>query len=203
MLYTTLLKGVDRTFGIYDESKKLHIGDKPIVIKDDNIIVGDEEYEGTKGLWELIMLVNPQNYNNDDLKNYERLLLKTNAIHRNNDPENPYPKASPSDKWKNIIAPIWYEKASQKKQEKKKLRQQELQERQKERKKTKTKGKGVAVIIPEDPNALLERLELLLSSHEVGHTGVGNELVSICDELKRQGVINADTYKKLNSYIKI
>ena len=67
----------------------------------------------------------------------------------------------------------------------------------------KTKGKGVTVIIPEDPNALLERLDLLLASQEAGHTGVGNELISICDELKRQGVINADTYKKLNSYIKI
>ena len=63
-------------------------------------------------------------------------------------------------------------------------------------------GKGI-VIIPEDPNVLLERLDLLLASQEAGHTGVRNELVSICDELKKQEVINADTYKKLNSYIKI
>ena len=52
-------KGVDRTFGIYEESKKFHIGDKPIVIKGNNIVVGDEEYEGTPGFWELIMLENP------------------------------------------------------------------------------------------------------------------------------------------------
>ena len=63
------------------------------------------------------------------------------------------------------------------------------------------KGKGV-VVIPSDPNALLERLDLLLSSQEAGHTGVGNELVSICDELKRQGVLDTKTYKKLNSIIK-
>ena len=156
----------------------MHIGDKPVVIKDNNIVVGDEEYEGTKGLWELIMLENPQNYNDDDLKNYGRLLLKTNAIHRNNDPENPYPKASGSDKWRYLIRDIWYNKG-------------------------KYTGKGVAVVIPEDPNALLERLDLLLASQEAGHTGVGNELVSICDELKRQGVIKTDTYKKLNSSIKI
>ena len=66
----------------------------------------------------------------------------------------------------------------------------------------KTKGKGVTIIIPEDPNALLERLDLLLASQEAGHTGVVNELVSICDELKRQKVINTNTYKKLNSIIK-
>ena len=61
---------------------------------------------------------------------------------------------------------------------------------------------GTGIIIPSDPNALLERLDLLLASQEAGHTGVRNELVSICDELKRQKVINADEYKKLNSIIK-
>ena len=61
---------------------------------------------------------------------------------------------------------------------------------------------GEGVVIPSDPNALLERLDLLVASQEAGHTGVGNELVSICDELKRQGVLNTKTYKKLNSIIK-
>ena len=58
------------------------------------------------------------------------------------------------------------------------------------------KGKGV-VVIPSDPNALLERLDLLLASQEAGHTGVGNELVSICYELKRQGVLDTKSYEKL------
>ena len=74
-------EGADKTFGIYSKDKKFHIGDKPIVIKDDNIIVGDEEYEGTKGLWELIMLENPQKYTEEDYYNYGKLLVKTNAIH--------------------------------------------------------------------------------------------------------------------------
>ena len=64
-------------------------------------------------------------------------------------------------------------------------------------------GEGIGVVvIPSDPNALLERLDLLLSSQEAGRTGVGNELVSICDELKRQGVLDTKTYKTLNSIIK-
>ena len=65
----------------------------------------------------------------------------------------------------------------------------------------KVEGKGV-VVIPSDPNALLNRLDLLLASQEAGHTGVGNELVSICDELKRQGVLDTKSYKKLNCIIK-
>ena len=41
-----------------------------------------------------------------------------------------------------------------------------------------------------------------LASIEAGHTGVGNELVSICDELKRQGVLNLKSYKNLITNIK-
>ena len=53
-----------------------------------------------------------------------------------------------------------------------------------------------------DPNALIDRFDLLFSSQKAGHSGVRNEIVSILDELKRQGVINAKEYKKLNSLIK-
>ena len=62
-------------------------------------------------------------------------------------------------------------------------------------------GEGV-VVIPSDPNALLERLYLSLASQEAGNTGVRNELVSICNELKRQGVLDPKPYKKLVFIIK-
>ena len=119
-------------------------------------------------------------------------MRRTNAMYRSANPNNSNPAATTGTKYNLIVKPLW---------EKEKKRKEELEGPKKSKKKT--EGKGVAVIILEDPNALLERLDLLLSSQEAGHTGVANELVSICDELKRQGVINADTYKKLNSYIKI
>ena len=62
-------------------------------------------------------------------------------------------------------------------------------------------GEGLK-ILPSDPNALIDRFDLLFSSKKAGHTGVRNEIVSILDELKRQGVINTKEYKKLNSVIK-
>ena len=65
----------------------------------------------------------------------------------------------------------------------------------------KYEGSGV-IVIPSNPNTLIERLDLLLASQEAGHTGVRNELVSICDELKRQVVLNSNAYKKLISNIK-
>ena len=58
------------------------------------------------------------------------------------------------------------------------------------------------MVIPSDPNAFLERLDLLLASQEAGYMGVGNELVSRCNELKRQGVLNLMSYKHLISNIK-
>ena len=95
-----------------------------------------------------------------DEENYARLMIKTNALHRDNNPDDNYPKSSKGDKWNNILSKFW---------------------------KDIKKGSGV-IVIPSNPNTLLERLDLLLASQEAGHTGVRNELVSICDELKRQGV---------------
>ena len=140
-----------------------------------NIIVEGEKFRGTPGLWELIMSKNPEYFTKEDYDNYAKLMVKTNALYRYNDPKNPNPKSSRGDKW-NLIRLIW---AKRKEYE----------------------GEGV-VVIPSDPNALLERLELLLASQEAGHTGVRNELVSICDELKRQGVLDTKAYKKLNHLIK-
>ena len=171
----------DTTFGIRNEEGLYYIGNKQVTIVDNNILVGDEKFVGTPGLWELIMSEKPYDYDENDYYEYAKLLVKTNAIHRGNNPNNPYPKASRSDKW-NLIRNIWVKREDIKKTEE-------------------YKGEGV-VVIPSNPNALLERLELLLASQEAGHTGVRNELVSICDELKRQGVLDTDSYKKLNHIIK-
>ena len=173
---------VPNTPNIYNLNSKYKL-----TIADNNILVDDEKFPGTIGLWELIMAnnPNPKKYDLNDRMHYKRLLKKTNVLHKNFDPNNPYPRSSGSPKWNNILKPIWEEIKVEK----------GLPEP------PKTAGKGV-VVISSDPNALLERLDLLLASQEAGHTGVRNELVSICDELKRQGVLDTNAYKKLNHIIK-
>jgi hypothetical protein len=57
-------------------------------------------------------------------------------------------------------------------------------------------GEGV-VVIPQDPNALVGMLSLRMASFQAGNTGVRNEIVSICDELLRQGTMNTEQYKNL------
>ena len=172
----------DTTFGIYlGKDGHYHMGrqkdkenEKILTIAYNNIIVEGEKFRGTPGLWELIMEDNPKNYTKEDKDAYRDLLIKTNAMHQDFDPKSLYPRSSRSYKWLNIISPIWAGRKGY-------------------------GGKGV-VVIPSDPNALLERLDLLLASQDAGHTGVGNELVSICDELKRQGVLDTKTYKKNKLY---
>ena len=51
------------------------------------------------------------------------------------------------------------------------------------------------IILPCDPIALLERLDILMASKEGGNTGVRNELVSVCVELLRQNLIGKHKYK--------
>ena len=179
----------DTDFGIRKESGHHYIGKYHVIIENDDIIIPkiNEKFDGTPGLWELIMSKNPENFTDEDYDNYEDLMIITDALHRDNDEDNPHPKGNhKSYKWLNIIRPIWYRKKSHILFPKKKEGYE---------------GKGV-VVIPSDPNALLERLDLLLASQKAGHTGVRNELVSICDELKRQDVLDTKAYKKLNHLIK-
>ena len=170
----------DRKFGIRKE-KGHYIGKTHVIIKDNDIIIPKtgERLEGTTGLWELIMSKNPKNFTEMDYDNYRYLITTSKVLHRGDNPKNPYPKASGSYKWMFLLRPIWFGLEP----------------------KEGYKGKGV-VVIPSDPNALLERLDLLLASQKAGQTGVRNELVSICDELKRQGVLDTKGYKNLNHIIK-
>ena len=200
-------KGIDKSFGLTVKNKKLHIGDKPITIKDNNIIIDGKEYIGTEGLWELIISNNPQEgkYTEDDYINYINLLVQTNTIYQDNNPYNTKPKSSSSEKWNKLISPVWeHIKESKKPPEEGKGKGKGKGRGRKKRQEDPqpgTSGTGLK-ILPSDPNALINRFDLLFSSQKAGHTGVRNEIVSILDELKRQGVINVQDYKKLNHLIK-
>ena len=197
----------DTTFGIRKEKGDHYIGNTHVIVRDNNIYIKNtgEKFEGTPGLWELITSRDPVDFNEKDRDEYEKLTIRTNTLHRYDDPRNPHPKANRSDKWKYILGPTWYKKQGFSEEDAfrmakdKNYRKRLIKKIHKIR--SEYEGEGV-VVIPSDPNALLERLDLLLASQEAGHTGVRNELVSICDELKRQGVLDMKAYKKLNHIIK-
>ena len=197
----------DTTFGIRKEKGDHYIGNTHVIVKDNDIYIKNtgERFKGTPGLWELITSRDPVDFNKEDKDEYERLTIRTNTLHRYDDPHNPHPKANRSNKWKYILGPTWYKKQGFSEEDAfrmakdKNYRKRLIKKIHKIR--SEYEGEGV-VVIPSDPNALLERLDLLLASQEADHTGVRNELVSICDELKRQGVLDTKVYKKLNHLIK-
>ena len=174
----------DEIFGIRKVKSRYYIGNKRVTFEDDDIIIMEtgERFIGTIGLWGLITSKNPDkdliDWTKNDRNRYDRLMSITNALHKDYN-QRKGPRSNKGGKWTNILSSIWFNKEPKKGYE----------------------GSGV-VVIPSDPNALLERLDLLLASQEAGHTGVRNELVSICDELKRQGVLDTKAYKKLNHIIK-
>ena len=182
---------------MYFKDGDFRIGDKKVDIKGDDIKIEDKEYTGTPGLWELIMKDNPQKFTEEDYLNYGRILKQTNTIYQKNNPNQNRAKSSGGDKWKNLIKPIWEDIKKRKKDE------EEYEEEYEEEEYTLSPTKGTGLkILPSDPNALIDRFDLLFSSKKAGHTGVRNEIVSILDELKRQGVLKTNEYKKLNSLIK-
>lgn len=173
------LQKTNKSYGIYDKDGKFYIGNTPIEINDNNIRVADKEYRGTPGLWELLIMDQPDEniFSPEDHRNYSEILFKTNAIRQKNDPNSSRPKASRSEKWTKLIKPIWDMRAQY-------------------------EGNGISTVyLPSDPNALIDRLDLLMASKAAGNTGVRNEIVSICDELLRQNIINRDLYKKIMLYI--
>ena len=101
---------VDKTFGIRYEDGKPMIGDKLIDIIGDNIVIDDEVYIGTPGLWSLITDKTPKEYDvRVHYERYKELLHETNTLYHRYNPRSNYPRASRSRKWNAILRPIWDE----------------------------------------------------------------------------------------------
>lgn len=104
---------VDTTYGIHFlDDGKTAMGNKYVIIDMDDIILGDEVYHGTPGLWTLITAVKKNQIEAvfitpDDLDAYKKLLKHTNTLYRNFDPTNAYPRSTATWKWKNILKAIW------------------------------------------------------------------------------------------------
>ena len=187
--------------GIYSEDDNLKIGYRPVKIENDDIIINDERFRGTPGLWELITsndIPEKEKYKAEDLANYITIMNITKATYDKNNKR----IGGNNKKMNNLIKPlvIALEEGGGDKLIKE-INKHFGFEEEDEYPQPSTSGTGLK-ILPSDPNALIDRFDLLFSSKKAGHTGVRNEIVSILDELKRQGVLKTNEYKKLNSLIK-
>ena len=190
----------DLSTGIRDKDGSFFIGSEPIRIRYNNIFIGNTEYTGTSGLWKLITSKNipdKSEYTPEDLAAYSYIMSKTNTARNKYNPRGQY-RGGNNRKMIEIIKPFVRELENDNTVNKINFTTKVLEHFGHE---VANVGEGLK-ILPSDPNALINRFDLLFSSQKAGHTGVRNEIVSILDELKRQGVIKTNEYKILNSIIK-
>ena len=192
------------------------IGKTPVKVVDNDLVIEGEKIKGTKGLWNLLTSKDiPEDYSAEELRDYIFIMYNTNTTRQGFNKDNRRIGGT-NKKMNELIKPfvLALEEGGEGKlidkideHLKKKEEYKEFEEEEEEYEEpalypfTPTKGTGLK-ILPSDPNALIERFDLLFSGKKAGHTGVRNEIVSILDELKRQGVIKTNEYKKLNSLIK-
>ena len=190
----------DLSTGIRDKDGSFYIGSEPVRIRDNNIIIDNTEYRGTSGLWNLLTSKNipdKSEYTPEDLVNYSYIMTKTNTARNKYNPRGQY-RGGNNRKMNELIKPFVRELENDNTNNKINFTNKVLEHFKLV---DENEGEGLK-ILPSDPNALIDRFDLLFSSKKAGHTGVRNEIVSILDELKRQGVINVQEYKKLNRIIK-
>jgi hypothetical protein len=96
----------DNIFGIWRDEKGFHISNESNnIINDGNdLIVNDERYKGTHGLWKVLT-----NFTEKDLHLYKDILMRTYSIYQNKDPSTGKPKSSMGKKWKDLLSKIWRE----------------------------------------------------------------------------------------------
>ena len=98
---------LDKSFGVRYDSNHFKIGNKSVHFQDDNIVIDGKVYEGTPGLWSLIIDEKPKRYNDSDLERYKELLHETSVLRRNYESDSNYPRSSRSPKWTRILSSIW------------------------------------------------------------------------------------------------
>lgn len=167
-------------FGIRSENGKLKMGSSDVKLNENFVIVGNQKYKRTLGLDELVMKKAPDLtcVKQDDVHNYKQILLDTNAHRRDYDPSKPI-KSNKGLKYLRVIKPLFQVKEQ-----------------------SKVQGKGIGLpllkkwksnidyVYWDDPNELVERLKLLIASRAAGNSGLNNEIISVIEELRENGILN-------------
>jgi len=159
----------DKVYGIKKEGEGYVLGNVKIQFKNNDIIVGNKKIPRTPGLVELIVLRKPQNYSTEDKQAYRRILEASRA-HLNKDGR--LKKHAVSWKYKHIISDMFSGASSQR------FGQGLLP-----RFKIAQKHSRMNYVYWDDPNELVERLQLLISERSAGNYNHENEIHLIVKEL--------------------
>ena len=90
--------------GLYSEDDNLKIGYRPVKIENDDIIIDDERFKGTVGLWKLITskdIPDKTEYSAEDLASYITIMHITKATYDKNNK-----RVGGNDKMNKLIKPF-------------------------------------------------------------------------------------------------
>ncbi|KAF5282322.1 hypothetical protein FQR65_LT14376 [Abscondita terminalis] len=168
---------IDYTYGIHYDvaSNKWIIGKSYVTIDDKDIVIDGVKYEGTPGLYELLIMSNP-NYNivtSKDRNNYRDIVIQTNLVRRNYDPNEQLMEKEKDDKLKKEKSGygVLYKEVNQ---------------------------KPVEYKYWNNVHELIDRLQLLWAEKLAGHGGFDNEMLAIFEELYEDCYIEKPTLNFLN-----
>lgn len=164
----------DTIYGVRKNGSDYKIGDANVEFDSGgDMVIKNKKYAYTKGLYDLLFYAKPPpGYTKDDLAQYKKILNDTNA-HKKNYEYGSTIRSNNSYKYSKIIKPLIYKKS----------------------------GNGLLDYLKlddenssnytywDDPNELVNRLRLLISSKSAGHTGHENEIISIIEELREAKII--------------
>lgn len=194
-LYLNDESRLDRVYGPRkDENDMWFLGKTQIFFRGKSIEVNNTKYPLTQGLYELLFFKDPLQHTQNDLAVYKKILEKT-SVHRRKQTPSGKIKASNSKKYKNIIKELFPIASSSSVTEN--LQTPRKINLRKSSKTMQYKGGGLMklnlnkpnYVYWDDPNELVERLRLLMSSSLAGHSNHNNEIMSIIEELKEANII--------------
>lgn len=195
--------GLDSTYGVRFFDGDLLLGNSNIDFNEENsIVINNKTYSSTQGLLELLFkkIPNKKIYSEQDLQIYKEIGLETNLFRRKYD-ENSGINGTQSKKYLTIISKLI---KSEKKNKKFKMGSSlklgknrnlfkgygQKKIHKNEKMLMRLDSSTPSLTYWNDANELIDRLRLLISSSISGNGSHGNEIISIIDELKTEGLIN-------------
>jgi len=166
-LFSTETPQLDTVYGFKSlEQEGLALGNKKVQIANNDLIIDNKEYEGTPGLYELLIRKFPSReiYTQADLDNY-KLILEQTKVHKRIDGTL---KGGQSYKYKNIIRPMFITAVKHP---------------------NRIDKTGGGYKFWNTANELVDRLRLLTASQEAGNNIHRNEIISIIEELREERII--------------
>ena len=182
--------------GIQQDGDKLMMGDKEITVDEDsNISVDNKTYNGTPGLWSLIMLATPKEYTDQYFDAYRELVKRTNAMQHPRSALEGISRPTQTYKRRTMFKNIMRENEAVEEEEEKDEGAEVVENRG-------AGGSGIQ-FLPGDIKGLNIKLNLLLAEYVAGNRSslTRNEIVGILDELKRRKRISSKEYTDINSFL--